>query len=106
MTTSAPASANAFTIDRPRPRLPPVTTATLSVRSNRSAVPTRAPLGGDELTWLPAGAGRAREGLRDRHPLARERTVDRQRGVVEVPALRDDETEVERRAGDAIGRVV
>ena len=38
ITTSAPCSANASTISRPRPRLPPVTIATLSVMSNRSVM--------------------------------------------------------------------
>src|SRR5215212_9068311 len=38
MMTSAPASANANTISRPRPRLPPVTNATLPSRLNRSAM--------------------------------------------------------------------
>src|SRR5207248_3121226 len=100
------ASANALTIDLPSPRLPPVTTATLPVRSNRSAVPTRSPLRLCELTRLPATAGGTGKGLRDRHPLLRERSVGLHRGVVEVPALRDHETEVERRAGHAIGGVV
>ena len=41
MTTSAPASAKANTMLRPRPRLPPVTSARRPVRSNRS--PTAQP---------------------------------------------------------------
>ena len=43
MTTSAPAAAKASAIARPMPRLPPVTTATLSVRSGPSiGIPSRA----------------------------------------------------------------
>ena len=56
MTTSAPASANACTIARPRPRLPPVTTATLPERSNSSVSVTLAIQRGDvrSATTAPA----------------------------------------------------
>src|SRR5271168_3585991 len=45
MTTSAPASAKASTMDRPSPRLPPVTRATLpaSGPASGASVTTRAP---------------------------------------------------------------
>src|SRR4051812_1595684 len=101
MTTSAPASANAFTIERPSPRLPPVTTATLPLRSNNSSGRTRSPFL-RELAGRAPGSGRSCKCLRDRHPLFRKWTLRLHRGVGEVPPLRDHETEVEGRTAHSI----
>src|SRR5260370_27772673 len=47
------------------------------------------------LDWRPAGAGRAGEGLRDGHPLLRGWAVDGEGEVVAVPALGDEQAEVQ-----------
>src|SRR4051812_21905990 len=92
ITTSAPASANALTIDRPRPRLPPVTTATLPVRSNNSSGrPLVSPL--RELAGRAPGSCRSCERLRDRHPLLRQGAGGLHRRVGDVPPLGDHEAE-------------
>src|ERR1700749_2833624 len=56
------------------------------------------------LPGRPAGAGRAREGLRDRHPLDGGRALDVQAEVVAVPALRHQQAEVQGGAGYPVFR--
>src|SRR6266542_4735803 len=55
--------------------------------------------------WGPAGARRAREGLGDRHPLDGGRALDGQAEVVAVPALGDQQAEVQRRAAYKVVRL-
>src|SRR5579864_3707646 len=56
-----------------------------------------------ELPGLPPGTRRAREGLRDRNPLAGAWALDGQLEVDAVPALRDQQAEVQGRAADPVG---
>src|SRR5712675_602098 len=58
------------------------------------------------LPGEPAGTGRAREGLRDRHPLDGGRALDDQAEVVAVPALAHQQAEVQRWAGYPVDGVL
>ena len=60
---------------------------------------------GGELTWQPAGAGWSGESLRDRQPLVGFGSLGDHRGVCAVAALRDEQAEVQRGAGDPVGGV-
>src|SRR4051812_9951919 len=90
MTTSAPAWAKANTISRPRPRDPPVTSATLPVRSNWSATAAQniVPVMAEQGSGLRAASAAERR-LEDRRRAATaevERLLDAALRVVERTA--------------------
>src|SRR4051812_11452280 len=66
--------------------------------------PGELPDSGHAPPWV-GGGRRPGECLRDRHPCAGVVAVDGELPVGDEPPLRDDEREVERGAGDAVGCV-